>query len=460
MNNEMLYKHYDFVEIGTSDFDTLIENSSEETIGISVEPIKYYLDRLPDKNNVTKLRAALSTEDGECNVYYISDDKINEHSLQWWVRGSNSINNPHPIVLNDIGEDLYYRIVTIEKVPTVSWKTLIETYLIGSIGHLKIDTEGHDHIILRDFLIYCDQKSFILPDKITLEYFDGISDKNEIDKLVLGLSNYNITRTNIDMVLTKKQENKSFWTLTPEGKEVLRDLETENKNFTREAYLKGEFDGNNYMWFEMFSHHSFDDNGCDYERYGCYIKEGDVVLDLGANIGLFAHRAETRGASKVICFEPVTPTFNCLIKNKGPKTLVYKNAVGGEQGFTTFNIHTDFTHIGGGTSHEQDLMLEGRNIVHSERAIIIGINEIFDGMDSKIDFMKIDIEGGEVDVLTAITDENLSSLRCLSAEFHKTYDGFDSFQSNFTDRMYSLGFTHFIVYYGNGDLRTLTFWKK
>ncbi len=254
--------------------------------------------------------------------------------------------------------------------------------------------------------------------------------------------------------------NKKFWTLSPDGIEVLRDLKKENESFNIESYRNGEFDANNYQWFEMFHHYSFDDNGCDYERKGCYIREGDVVLDLGANIGVFAHRAETRGASKVICFEPVTPTFNCLIKNRGPKTLVYKNAVGAECGFTTFNIHTDYTNIGGGTSHDQDLMLNGRNIIHSERVIIIGIDEIFEGIDCKIDFMKIDIEGGEVEVLTSIKDEHLSSLRCLSAEFHKTHDEFDVFQSNFIDRMSRLGFSHFTVYYGDGNLRTLTFWKE
>ena len=74
--------------------------------------------------------------------------------------------------------------------------------------------------------------------------------------------------------------------------------------------------------------------------------------------------------------------------------------------------------------------------------------------------MKIDIEGGEVDVLTAITDENLNTLRCLSAEFHKTYDEFDEFQSNFINRISSLGFKYFIAYYGDGNLRTLTFWKE
>ena len=255
-------------------------------------------------------------------------------------------------------------------------------------------------------------------------------------------------------------ENKKFWTLSHDGTEVLRDLKKENENFTRERYVEGGFDANNYQWYEMFHHFVFDDNGCDYERYGCLIQKGDVVLDLGANIGIFAHRAEIRGASKVICFEPVTPTFACLLKNKGPKTFVYKNAVGGKNGFTTFNIHTDYTHIGGGTNNKQDLKLDNKNVIFSEKVIVIGINEIFNGLSEKIDFMKIDIEGGEVDVLTSISDENLSSLRCLSAEFHKTYEAFDEFQSNFTGRMYHLGFKHFIVYHGDGDLRTLTFWKE
>lgn len=255
-------------------------------------------------------------------------------------------------------------------------------------------------------------------------------------------------------------ENKKFWTLGPDGSEILRDLKKENENFTQELYIKGDFDANNYQWYEMFDHYNFEANGCDYERQGCYIKEGDIVLDLGSNIGVFAYRAELRGASKVICFEPVTPTFNCLIKNKGPKTSVYKNAVGGKNGFMTFNIHTDYTHIGGGTSHDQDLTLDDKEIVHSEKVIVIGINEIFEGLETKIDFMKIDIEGGEVDVLTSITDDNLSSLRCLSAEFHKTYDEFDEFQTNFINRMYNLNFNHFTVYYANGDLRTLTFWKR
>ena len=81
-------------------------------------------------------------------------------------------------------------------------------------------------------------------------------------------------------------------------------------------------------------------------------------------------------------------------------------------------------------------------------------------METKIDFMKIDIEGGEVDVLTSITDKNLSTLRCLSAEFHKSYEEFDFFQEQFIERMINLGFKFFVLYHGDGYLRTLNFWKE
>ena len=72
-------KHYDFIEIGTSDFDTLIESSDDNMVGLSIEPIKYYLDRLPNKKNVKKIQLAVSDVDGDIDIYYIPDEKIKEH---------------------------------------------------------------------------------------------------------------------------------------------------------------------------------------------------------------------------------------------------------------------------------------------------------------------------------------------------------------------------------------------
>jgi len=253
-------------------------------------------------------------------------------------------------------------------------------------------------------------------------------------------------------------EKKLFWTLSPNGNQTLRDLEKENENFTWHDYNKGLYDANNFIWYEMFQYDGFDANGCDYERKGCKINKGDVVLDIGANIGIFAHRAEKRGASKVICFEPITPTFECLLKNKGPKTIVYKNAVGGENKFINFKIHSDFTQIGGATFSDE--VVKNKKLVHDEMVYIIDINTIFNSIGEKIDFMKVDIEGGEIELLSNITDSNLTSLRCLAIELHIINENYKQFQDDFWSRMYKLGFEGFCLYHGNGELRTLNFWKK
>ena len=40
----------DFLEIGTADFDTEIEKADNNTRGFSIEPLKIYLDKLPEKS--------------------------------------------------------------------------------------------------------------------------------------------------------------------------------------------------------------------------------------------------------------------------------------------------------------------------------------------------------------------------------------------------------------------------
>ena len=196
-------KHYDFIEIGTSDFDTLIESSDDNMVGLSIEPIKYYLDRLPNKKNVKKIQLAVSDVDGDIDIYYIPDEKIKEHDLKWWIRGSNSVNRPHPFAIKELGEELYNSIVKIDKVPTVSWKTLVQSEEVGSIGYLKIDTEGYDHVILNDYLDMCEKLPILFADKIKFEKHPNVSNIEEINKLLQRFKNYQISYNETDVVLTK-----------------------------------------------------------------------------------------------------------------------------------------------------------------------------------------------------------------------------------------------------------------
>lgn len=257
--------------------------------------------------------------------------------------------------------------------------------------------------------------------------------------------------------------NKLFWTLDKLGNQKLRDLKKEHESFTIEKYNAGEFDGNNFIWYENFDMYLMDSNGCDYERKGCYIREGDVVLDIGANIGIFAHRAEQRGASKVICFEPFGPSYDCLVKNISPKSVALKLAVGGENRFQEFALHTDFSHIGGVFSMSNKDVVGDKPIIKKDVSYTIDINSIFNSpLCEKIDFLKIDVEGAEIEILNSITDDNLGSVRCVAIEMHKTNEEFEFFQEKLLDRMFELGFERYILYHGtdtSATLRTFTCWK-
>ena len=84
----------DFIEIGTSDFDTEIEKQDGRT-GISVEPIKEYLDRLPNNERVIKVHGAISDFDGEMNIYSVKE--YEKYRYRDWEtdRKSTRLNSSH-----------------------------------------------------------------------------------------------------------------------------------------------------------------------------------------------------------------------------------------------------------------------------------------------------------------------------------------------------------------------------
>lgn len=195
--------NYDFIEIGTSNFHALIIDCSDDTVGLSIEPLQMYLDTLPNKPNVTKVPAAISDQDGEIDIYNIPLKKIHQHNLPIWVKGCNSVSKPHEYARKKIGEELYDSIVSVDKVQTMSWKTLITQYNIDTIGYLKIDTEGHDHVILNSYFEECEKNTRLYADKILFEYNES-SDKVALDLIIGKLTNYDVEYLKEDVVLTKR----------------------------------------------------------------------------------------------------------------------------------------------------------------------------------------------------------------------------------------------------------------
>lgn len=171
---------YDFIEIGTSNFDTLIECANDNTKGISVDAVKYYIDCLPDKLNCRKLNIAISNVNSFLDVYYIPENKIIENNLPDWFKGCNCINNYHPLHIQHNVKHL----CKIEKVKVITTYELFYRNKVRKVNFLKIDTEGHDVTILESLFFYIKfLPKIFYPNKILFES-NSHTDVNEVTKII------------------------------------------------------------------------------------------------------------------------------------------------------------------------------------------------------------------------------------------------------------------------------------
>lgn len=159
---------YDFIEIGTCDFDTLVETCTDSAVGICVEPIKEYLDKLPIKKNIKKVNKAISFDNSEgyVDVYYIPENVLKENKLKLGFKGCNRIGGYHP---HHIKKKITHLVETY-KIEQIKIETLLKENSVRKIKHLKIDTEGGDCFILRNLISYLQTQDIIyFPEKITFE---------------------------------------------------------------------------------------------------------------------------------------------------------------------------------------------------------------------------------------------------------------------------------------------------
>jgi hypothetical protein len=83
------------------------------------------------------------------------------------------------------------------------------------------------------------------------------------------------------------------------------------------------------------------------------------------------------------------------------------------------------------------------------------------GLVNKIDFLKIDIEGAEIQVLNGISDENLRKIKAISMEYHHSHLGYnEELRTKFISRLNSVGFNSYLLFLGtNNALQMIYFWR-
>ena len=120
----------------------------------------------------------------------------------------------------------------------------------------------------------------------------------------------------------------------------------------------------------------------------------DVIFDVGANVGQSAHIfSDECPRAAIYCFEPVQRAFAELQRNVSylPNVRTFKLAMGAARGEADMHVDTE-------TALSSMVVQMPGSVV--ERALVSTLDGFCDeNRINQIDFLKIDAEGSDVDVL-------------------------------------------------------------
>ena len=185
-------RHYDFIEIGTSGFDTLIEAAPDNLWGLSVEPLKHLQDTLPNRDNVVKVSCAIGDEPGWKDIYFLpsafmeyNDVALKDFSEAQFLYGLGRV--------GEVSQDVVRRLSNSGLMPPyllyverslVHMKTVAQLYsenAILGVSFLKLDCEGFDYRIMQSAFNYFESSKATFP--IFIE-FENNSDHASADAVV------------------------------------------------------------------------------------------------------------------------------------------------------------------------------------------------------------------------------------------------------------------------------------
>jgi FkbM family methyltransferase len=238
-----------------------------------------------------------------------------------------------------------------------------------------------------------------------------------------------------------KPNNPNFWT-DINGQLVLRNLEREESIYRDNifpAWSKNQIDEPILIYYEVYDCHSggyIDDSL--YQFNECFIKEGDVVLDLGANIGIFTRFASDKGAKKVYSFEPVQENFRLLSLNRPDNCEAHRIAISNKDNDAVQISYKPNCPGGSSIIKYEDGILQTCMTMTVDTLINNGVIE-------QPDFIKMDIEGAEILAFDGISDDVLRKTRCITMEMHEDVIGKED-SDKIYDRLRGLGFKPFTLY--------------
>lgn len=151
----------------------------------------------------------------------------------------------------------------------------------------------------------------------------------------------------------------------------------------------------------------------EYRRNGFEIKNDDVIIDIGAHIGLFTtYVSQYCKRGRIFSYEPIKENFELLNENIRSNNLMNVNsnniAISDKNGIRKIFLSNDES--GHSFYTNGDKYVEVNTITLNE---IIEQNDI-----QKCNFLKLDCEGAEFEILEGLNEQHYDKIEKICLEYH------------------------------------------
>ena len=152
------------------------------------------------------------------------------------------------------------------------------------------------------------------------------------------------------------------------------------------------------------------------------LNDMDTVIDIGANIGLFAKYMYSKNANKVILVEAnpnLKDKIHNLLDNDLERSSVYLSPIYSEKKKVVFNYSDENSAIGS-VAFDPTMGIDYESLTHQMELETITLDEIIENENiNRISLFKCDIEGGEYDLIPSLTDRQMSMIDKFMIEIHQ-----------------------------------------
>jgi FkbM family methyltransferase len=174
------------------------------------------------------------------------------------------------------------------------------------------------------------------------------------------------------------------------------------------------------------------------------MKQGDTVIDIGANVGMYSLMSAVSRKVNVYAFEPEASNYNLLcqnirLNNVQDKVTAYCAGTLDYDGFSVLNIAQDRDVGPGGSCHtvdeEKNFDLSKMNVAFKQGINIVKLDTFCKQMNIVPDHIKMDVDGLEHRVIDGAVD-SIQKSKTVIIELNTNLTE----HNNAVEKMKSLGF--------------------